>query len=127
MHNFAFGTVGKSRSKRGGVIKVNPPSLARRTFKVPGKGPAPIGRPIMNRAGQTQLFVTDNEDIFAKSNKVFRPQLKKPHNLAKTVESNVPQTDIRNSSLFHKCSAINQIHTWRKIILLPFSLTILNC
>ena len=73
----------------GGVIKVNPP-LARRTFKVPGNGLAPQGRPMMNRAGQTQTFVTDNEDIFAKSDKVFRPQLKKPHNLAKTVESNVP-------------------------------------
>lgn len=34
-------------------------------------------------------------------------------------EMKVPQTDIRKSSLFHKCSAINQIHTWRKIILLP--------
>ena len=88
MHNFAIGTVGKSRSRRGGVIKVNPPSLARRTFKVPGKGPAPLGRPMMNRAGQTQMFVTDNEDIFAKSDKAFRPELKKPHNLAKTVESN---------------------------------------
>ena len=86
MHNFAVGTVGKSRSKRGGVIKVNPPSLARQTFK--GKGLAPLGRPMMNRAGQTQMFVTDDEDIFAKSDKVFRPQLKKPHNLAKTVESN---------------------------------------
>ena len=88
MHNFAIGTVGKSRSRRGGVIKVNPPSLARRTFKVPGKGPAPLGRPMMNRARKTQMFVTDNEDIFAKSDKAFRPQLKKPHNLAKTVESN---------------------------------------
>ena len=88
MHNFAVGTVGKSRSKRGGVIKVNPPSLARRTFKVPGKGPAPLGGPVKNRAGQTQMFVTDDEDILAYSDKVFVPQLKKPHNLAKTVKRN---------------------------------------
>ena len=47
-----------------------------------------IGLKLMNKAGQFQMFVTDNEDIFAKSDKVFRPQLKKPHNLAKTVESN---------------------------------------
>ena len=66
MHNFTVGTVGKSRSKHGGVIKVNPPSLARQTFKVPGKGPAPLGHPMMNRAGKKQMFVTDNEDIFCK-------------------------------------------------------------
>ena len=88
MHNFAIGTVGRSRSKRGGVIKVNPPSLSRRTFKVPGRGPAPLGRPPKNKAGQTQMFVTVDEDIVSKSDKVFRPQIKKPHNLAKTVESN---------------------------------------
>ena len=108
MHNFAVGTVGKSRSKRGGVIKVNPPSLARQTFKVPAKAcsSAPLGRPMMNRAGQTQMFVTDNEDIFAKSDKVFRPQLKKPHNLAKTVESNESapaQKAYKPVGFFHKC------------------------
>ena len=70
MHNFAIGTVGRSRSKRGGVIKVNPPSLSRRTFKVPGRGPAPLGRPPKNKAGQTQIFVTTvDEDIVSKSDK----------------------------------------------------------
>ena len=54
------------------------------------EGPCSTRSPnaMMKRAGQTQIFVTDNEDIFAKADKVFRPQLKKPHTLAKTVESN---------------------------------------
>ena len=38
--------------------------------------------------GQTQMFVTVDQDIVAKSDKAFRPQMKNPHNLAKTVESN---------------------------------------
>ena len=37
--------------------------------------------------GQTQMFVTD-QDIVAKSDKAFRPQMKNPQTLAKTVESN---------------------------------------
>ena len=77
MHNFAAGTVGKSKTKRGGVINVNPPSLARRTFKVPGRGPAPLGRPLRDRAGQTQMFITDNEDIIARSDGNFIQQTKK--------------------------------------------------
>ena len=56
MHNFAAGTVGKSKSKCGGVININPPYIARRTFKVPGRGP--LGRPLRDRAGQTQMFIT---------------------------------------------------------------------
>ena len=58
MHNFAAGTVGKSKTKRGGVINVNPPSIARQAFKVPGRGPTPLGRPLRDRAGQTQMFIT---------------------------------------------------------------------
>ena len=83
MHNFAAGTVGKSKTKRGSVINVNPPSLARRTFKVPGRGPAPLGRPLRDRAGQTQMFITDNEDIIARSDGNFIQQTKKHTNLPK--------------------------------------------
>ena len=54
-----------------------PPSLARRTFKVPGRGPAPLGRPLRDRAGQTQMFITDNEDIIARSDGNFIQQTKK--------------------------------------------------
>ena len=88
MHNFAAGTVGKSKTKRGGVINVNPPSLARRTFKVPGRGPAPLGRPLRDRAGQTQMFITDNEDIIARSDGNFIQQTKKTHKFAKILETN---------------------------------------
>ena len=88
MHNFAAGTVGKSKTKRGGVINVNPPSLARRTFKVPGRGPAPLGRPLRDRAGQTQMFITDNEDIIARSDGNFIQQTKKTHKFAKILERN---------------------------------------
>ena len=82
MHNFAAGTVGKSKIKRGGVINVNPPSMARRTFKVPGRGPAPLGLPLRDRAGQTQMFITDDRDIIARSDGYFRQQTKKTHTLA---------------------------------------------
>ena len=45
MHNFAKGTTRGNRTKRGSVIKVNPPAIASRKFKVPGRGQAPLGRP----------------------------------------------------------------------------------
>ena len=41
MHEFGKGTVGNSRTKNGRVT-VNPPALSRRSFKVPGRGPARI-------------------------------------------------------------------------------------
>ena len=44
MHNFGKGTIAKNRSKKGGTIKINSPSLSRRTFKVPGRGPVPQGQ-----------------------------------------------------------------------------------
>ena len=88
MHNFAAGTVGKSKTKRGGVINVNPPSIARQTFKVPGRGPAPLGRPLRDRAGQTQMFITDDRDIIARSDGNFSQQTKKTHKFAKILERN---------------------------------------
>ena len=77
MHNFAAGTVGKSKSKCGGVMNINPPYIARRSFKVPGRGPAPLGRPLRDRAGQTQMFITDDRDIIARSDGNFSQQTKK--------------------------------------------------
>ena len=38
MHEFGKGTVATNRTKHGGAIAVNPPAVARRTFKVPGRG-----------------------------------------------------------------------------------------
>ena len=80
MHNFAAGTVGKNKSKCGGVININPPYIARQTFTVPGRGP--LGRPLRDRAGQTQMFITDDRDIIARSDGYFRQQTKKTHTLA---------------------------------------------
>ena len=88
MHNFAAGTVGKSKTKHYDVINVNPPSLARQTFKVPGRGPAPLGRPVRDRAGQTQMFIIDNEDIIARSDGNFIQQSKTTHKFAKILERN---------------------------------------
>ena len=84
MHNFAAGTVGKSKTKHGGVINVNFPSLARWTFK----GPAPLGQPLRDRAGQTQMFITDNKYIIARSDGNFIQQTKKTHKFAKILETN---------------------------------------
>ena len=51
MHEFGKGTVVTNRTKHGGYISVNPPAIARRILKVPGRGPAPQGRPhIQNKA-----------------------------------------------------------------------------
>ena len=108
MHNFAAGTVGKSKTKRGGVINVNPPSIARRTFKVPGRGLAPL----RDRASQTQMFITDDRDIIARSDENFSQQTKKPQKIAKILERN---TSAPNRHKKQKCNVrstvlINQIH-----------------
>ena len=42
MHEFGKGTADKSWTKIGRVITVNPPAFSRRSFKVPGRGPARI-------------------------------------------------------------------------------------
>ena len=62
MHEFGKGTVATNRTKHGGTIHVNPPALSRRTFKVPGRGPAPLGRPFKKQDGRTQLFVSDEDE-----------------------------------------------------------------
>ena len=112
MHNFAAGTVGKSKTKCGGVINVNPPSIARQAFKVPGRGPAPLGRPLRDRAGQTQMFITDDRDIIARSDGNFSQQTEKTHKFAKILERN---TSAPNRHKKQKCNVrstvlINQIH-----------------
>ena len=100
MHNFATGTVGKSKIKRGGVLNVNPPSMARRTFKVPGRGPALLGLPLRDRAGQTQMFITDDRDIIVRSERNFSQQTKENTNLPKTWrEIPVLQKDTQNNNL----------------------------
>ena len=61
MHNFGKGTVGTNCSKHGRMIKVNSPATSRRTFKVPGRGPAPLGRPLKDRSGRVQMFVSEED------------------------------------------------------------------
>ena len=88
MHNFGKGTIAKNRSKKGGTIKVNSPSLSRRTFKVLGRGPAPQGRPLQDRSGKVQMVVTEDGDMIARSGKALKFTAKKKHNLAKSVKEN---------------------------------------
>ena len=90
MHNSAAGPVGKSKTKHGGVINVNFPSLARWTLKVQRRGPAPLGRPLRDRAGQTQMFSTDNEYIIARSDGNF---IQQTHKFAKILERNTSATN----------------------------------
>ena len=47
------------------MIKVNSPATSRRTFKVPGRGPAPLGRPLKDRSGRVQIFVSEEDDLVA--------------------------------------------------------------
>ena len=63
MNTFGKMTVANSRTKKGAVIKVNPPAAALRKFKVPGRVPAPLGRPLKNRSGKVQLLVTEDGDF----------------------------------------------------------------
>ena len=56
MHEFGKGTVATNRTKNGRVINVNPPAVSRRTFKVPGRGPAPLGRPLKEKGGDQPSF-----------------------------------------------------------------------
>ena len=88
MHNFGKGTIAKNRSKKGGTIKVNSPSLSRRTFKVPGRGPAPQGRPLQDRSGRVQMVITEDGDMIARSGKALKFTAKERHSLAKSVNEN---------------------------------------
>ena len=92
MHNFGKGTVGTNRSKHGRMIKVNSPATSRRTFKVPGRGPAPLGRPLnfklKDKSGRVQIFVSEEDDLVARSDKPFQFKPKKKHDLAKSVRNN---------------------------------------
>ena len=88
MHNFAKGTTRGNRTKRGSVIKVNPPAIASRKFKVPGRGQAPLGRPLKDRAGRLQFVVTEDGDMIARSDKPLNETPKKSHSLAKIVSNN---------------------------------------
>ena len=64
-------------SKNGRVINVNPPAVSRRTFKVPGRGPAPLGRPLKEKGGKTQMIVTTDDDFIAMSDKHVKSIAKK--------------------------------------------------
>ena len=88
MHTFGKGTMATNRSKHGGIIKVNSPATSRRTFKVPGKGPAPLGRPVKDRSGKVQMFVGEEDDMVVRSDKPLMFKPKKQHNLAKSVQNN---------------------------------------
>ena len=88
MQNFGKLTVANSRTKKGSVIKVNPPAVASRKFKVPGRSPAPFGRPVKDRAGKLQVVVTDGEDFVTKSDKSVKEIRKKSHKISETVANN---------------------------------------
>ena len=58
-----------NRTKNGKIINVNPPAVSRRTFKVPGRGPAPLGRPLKEKGAKRQMIVTNEDDFIAMSEK----------------------------------------------------------
>ena len=88
MHEFGKSTVATNRTKHGGKISVNPPAISRRTFKVPGRGPAPQGRPPKQSLARTQLVVEEDEEYFAKSDTQTKQSKKKLHNFAGSVNIN---------------------------------------
>ena len=88
MHEFGKGTVATNRTKHGGVISVNPPAHSRRTFKVPGRGPAPLGRPPNQSIGRTQLVVSKEDEYFARSDTKTKQVPKKANNFSGIVAKN---------------------------------------
>ena len=48
------------------------PSLSRRTFKVPGRGPVPQGRPLQERSGKVQMVATEDGNMIARSGKALK-------------------------------------------------------
>ena len=84
MHNFAIGTVGIQSIKMWRSNKSKPPITSEKCL-----GEALLHLVAPSKTGlDKHMFVTDDEDIFAKSDKSFTLQLKTAHNLAKTVERN---------------------------------------
>ena len=83
MNTFGKSTVANSRTKKGAVIKVNPPATALGKFKVPGRAPAPLGGPLKDRSGKVQLLVTEDGDFVSKSAKAVAEVPKKRHNISK--------------------------------------------
>ena len=81
MHEFGKGKVTTNRTKNVKIINVNPPAVSGRAFKVPGRGPAPLG-------AKTQMIVTNEDDFIAMSDKSVKTVVKKQHNLAKTIINN---------------------------------------
>ena len=88
MHGFGIGTVAKSRTKHGGVTTGNAPALANRTFKIPGRGPAPLGCPLKAQNKRCQLVVSQEEDHIAMSDKDLRQPINKVHKQAENVNNN---------------------------------------
>ena len=88
MHTFGKGTTSGNRTKNGAVIKVNPPAMASRKFKVPGRGPAPLGRPLKDQSGRVQVIVTEDGDMVTKSDKALKEKQKKSHNITQNVANN---------------------------------------
>ena len=58
-------------------LHLNPPAMASRKFKVPGRGPAPLGRPLKDQGGRVQVVVTDEGDMLTKSDKTLKENKKK--------------------------------------------------
>ena len=64
-HELGKGTVTKNRTKNGRIINVSPPAVSRKTFKVPGREPAPLGRPLKEKVANPQMIVTNEDDFIA--------------------------------------------------------------
>ena len=52
-----------------------------------GRGPASLGRPFKKQDGRTQMFISDEDDFIAKSDKPAKHATKKEYNLAKTIQN----------------------------------------
>ena len=90
MNTFGKSTVASSRS------------AALRKFKVPGRAPAPLGRPLKVRSGKVQLCLTEDGDFVSKSAKAVSEVPKKKHNISKNDGRNeaLPKRNTKHEDLW---------------------------
>jgi hypothetical protein len=88
MHNFGKGGAAARKSKRGKVIKPNPPAISTRL--APGRGLAPLGRRHKDRSGETLLVQTPEGPVTVKSGNPPLYLSRRSHNFSDNVDKNQP-------------------------------------
>ena len=88
MHNFGKGGAGSRKTKKGRIINPNPPAISAR--QAPGRGPAPLGRRLKDRSGETLEIATAGGNVTVRPDNPPHNVRRRPHNFTYAVENNLP-------------------------------------